>query len=276
MHAKKFMYYKEVELFEYRDYKAFLNETGKIRPRGFRTALAEAAPCQMAYVTHVLGGGAHFTLDQADGISRYLGHTKLEHRYFLALVEHGRAGTPQLRHSLEELLQEYRDRFFSLKERVGIKESLTREDQLTYYSSWLFAAVHVMTSIPALQTRNALARALAVPLKKINEVVDFLLLAKLVEERGARLHMTARQIHLERESPLISKHHSNWRMQAIQSLDREGVHDVHYSSVFTLTSEAAERVQAVLTQAIADSVQVIKDAKEEKTCALTLDFFSID
>lgn len=264
-----------MDLFEHRDYKVFLNDLSKVRRRGFKKSLAEAGRCQTAYVTHVLGGNAHFTLEQAEGISRFLGHSKLEARYFLMLVEHARAATPELRSALAELLDEYRERFYSLKERVGIKESLSREDQMTYYSSWIYAAIHVMTSIPKLQTREAIARLLRIPAARVNQSIDFLLRAGLIEDRNGRLHMSARQIHLEKESPLISKHHANWRMQAIRSLEAEAPNDVHYSSVFTLTRDAAERVRAILTQAISDSVAVIKDAKEERACAMTIDFFEV-
>lgn len=270
------MSFKKAVVFEYRDYKQFLKDLSDLKPRGFKSALAQAASCQLAYVTHVLGGAAHFSLEQAEGISRFLGHTKLEQRYFLTLVEFARAGTPQLRHALAEFLQDYREKFFSLKERVNIKQSLSSEDQLIYYSSWVYAAVHVMTSIPALQSREALASALVLPLAKVNEVCDFLIQTKLIGEDGKRLTMTSRQIHLGKDSPLISQHHSNWRIQAIRSLDLGKMNDIHYSSVFTLSEEGAERVRAILTQAIADSVQIIKGAKEEQTRAMTIDFFSVN
>jgi hypothetical protein len=83
------------------------------------------------------------------------------------------------------------------------------------------------------------------------------------------------QIYLEKASLLISKHHSNWRMRAIHSLDQDRASEIHFSSVFTLTEEAAQTIRSIIVQAIEDSINVVKDAKEEKLVAMTLDFFDL-
>jgi hypothetical protein len=54
-------------IFEYRDYKTYLNDTLEKRARefnerGIRSRLSEAIKCHTAYVSQVLGGNAHFSL----------------------------------------------------------------------------------------------------------------------------------------------------------------------------------------------------------------------
>lgn len=61
---------KPASIFDYSDYKAFILSVDQSRPRGFRKSLAAAIPCQTAYVSQVLNGGAHFNLEQAEAAGR--------------------------------------------------------------------------------------------------------------------------------------------------------------------------------------------------------------
>ncbi|MEK7395435.1 MAG: hypothetical protein AAB116_00725, partial [Candidatus Poribacteria bacterium] len=87
-------------IFEYKDYKAYLKEILNRRSeneRGIRTRLAEAIYCHNGYVSQVLNGAAHFSLEQAEAINKYLGHNKDQSSYLLLLVQHARAGTSGLK-----------------------------------------------------------------------------------------------------------------------------------------------------------------------------------
>lgn len=88
------------DLFESVDYKQYLIDvltSNTLGGRGARTTLAQAAGCQLAFISQVLNGNADFSLEQADGISRYLSQNSKERDYFLLLVQYARAGTESLR-----------------------------------------------------------------------------------------------------------------------------------------------------------------------------------
>src|SRR5262249_18721511 len=154
--------------------------------------------------------------------ARFLELGREEIRYFLTLVEFNRAGTPSLRALLKEQLEEMREKHLLLKKRVGIQATLSRENQSTYYSSWHYAALHMAVTIPALQTRAALAKALRVPPRKLAGVLDFLVSVGLIKSEGERFQPGPILLHLEKDSPLIYHHHSNWRAKAMTSLqDKE-------------------------------------------------------
>lgn len=265
----------EADIFEFRDYKAYLLAVLERSPRGTRKAMANAAQCQTAYISHVLNGQAHLSLEQAEALSRFVGHGRKEARFFLLLVEFTRAGTASLRKLLSEQLDDMRGANLSIKERVGVKETLSREDQATYYSAWYYAAIHVLTTLPHARTKEAIARFLDLPLQKVAEIADFLLSVGLVEsgENGFRIGKS--QIHLEKDSPLISKHHANWRIQALRSLDHARAEDLHFSSVFTISKTDREKIRTILVQSLESSVNLIKTSKEERICAMTLDFFDL-
>ncbi len=87
-------------IFEYKDYKSYLLAfyylPGK-RGRGVRIAMAEALNGPVSHISQVLNGSSQLTLEQAEGLNEYLGHTEDESTVFFILVQYARAGTPQLK-----------------------------------------------------------------------------------------------------------------------------------------------------------------------------------
>src|SRR5687768_11246698 len=92
-------------VFDYRDYKKYLNDFIKNQAsggHGYRSKIAEALRCHITYISQVLNKDAHFSLEQADELNSFLGHTKDESHYFLLLVQVARAGTHSLRSKFQE------------------------------------------------------------------------------------------------------------------------------------------------------------------------------
>lgn len=191
------------------------------------------------------------------------------------MLEYTRAGTHSLKKFLRTRLDKIRNSYLSIKERVKVKETLSREDQSKYYSAWYYAAIHVMLTIPQFQHKDSLVKYLKISPQIVNEVLEFLLSVGLAVKKGSLYTVGTSQIHLERNSPLISKHHTNWRLQAIRSLENEYDEDLHYSSVFTLTENDAHRIRSMLVKEIEAAVTIIKESKEEITTALVVDFYKI-
>lgn len=262
-------------LFDFWDYKDYLNHRADSAPRGFKKRLAEFSGCQTAYISHVLNGHAHFNWEQAEAISNGLGHTDDEKEYFLLILNYSTAGTQSLKKFIKSRLEQIRERRLSIKDRVKVKDSLSREDQAKYYSAWYFASIHMMLTIPRFQNKEAIASYLKLNIKTVSTVIDFLISVGLVTKSGSKLSTGSNQIHLEKNSPLISKHHTNWRIAAIKSCENEVEDDLHFSSVFTLTEEDAHKIRSILVKSIEESVNIIKDAKEENIMAMTLDFFKV-
>jgi uncharacterized protein (TIGR02147 family) len=262
-------------IFDFRDYKRYLVALGESESRGYRKNLAEAAGCQTAYVSHVLNGGAHFSWEQAEAISRFLGHSAMEMEYFLFVVELTRAGTPSLRRFLSAKLDEIREKHLNIKTRVLIKETLSREDQARYYSAWYYAAIHIMLMLPKLQTQEALCRHLRLSPKIVSSVLEFLCSVSLAVRKGQNFGIGSAELHLETDSPMISKHHTNWRLQAIRSLEnfREG--DLHYSAVFAIHPDDAIRIRANLVEQIQNANQIARESKEEVSFAMGVDLWEI-
>ncbi|RYZ98604.1 MAG: hypothetical protein EOP11_20440, partial [Proteobacteria bacterium] len=148
--------------------------------------MAQASGCNVTYVSQVLHGPRDFSLEQAEAASGYLGHGPEERHYFLLLVQKARAGTGALRAYFEGQLANMKAARLNLKARIGEGANLSKENQYTYYSSWIYAAVHVALSIPELQTATAIARYYNQKPGLIREVLAFLLKAGLAVEKGNR------------------------------------------------------------------------------------------
>ena len=132
-----------------------------------------------------------------------------------------------------------------------------------------------MLTIPRYHTKEAIAEYLKINIKIVSEVLDFLVSVGLASRSGNKFTTGASKIHLEKDSPLISKHHTNWRIAAIKSFENEVAEDLHFSSVFTLSEKDAHGIRSSLLKTIENAVGVIKDSKEESTMAMTMDLFKI-
>lgn len=265
-------------IYDYKDYKIYLRDALVARTenkRGERTKLAVFLSCHTAYVSQVLNGAAHFSLEQGERVNLFFGHSKEQALFFLFLIQLARAGTPGLRKTFEEQLRLMKEKQFVLKDRLEFKKTLSREDQAVFYSSWHYGAIHVLVSVPGCHSERGISEYLRLPVERVAEVLQFLVSLNLVTRKDGRYTIGTSHIHLEHDSPMISKHHINWRLQGIQSLDQVGPTDLHYSSVITASKADASRIQAALVEAIERVRAVVKESKDEEGYCYSLDFFGL-
>jgi uncharacterized protein (TIGR02147 family) len=266
-------------VFNFTDYKAFLKHMEAVRApiqRGFRSRLAEETGCQNAFISQVLNSGAHFSLEQALKIASYLKLGEDERQYFLWLVEYGRAGSPELRNYFLSLMNVLREKNLEIKERVGSALTLSVENQSTYYSQWYYAAIHVLVTIPKFRTALAIASTLELPTSLVEKAIVFLISCGLLVENKGELKPGPTQLHLDRGSPNIATHHTNWRIAAINSLTAEASPDIHYSTVSTLSFKDVETLRSQFVQQIQTYVETVQKSSEETFYCFNLDFFKLN
>jgi uncharacterized protein (TIGR02147 family) len=263
-------------LFSFIDYKAYLlhcEQKGEYK--GFRTRLAESTGCQNAFISQVFNSSVNFNLEQALKISIFLKFNEEETQFFLWMVEFKRAGTQDLKKYFHNLLTQLKEKNLNIKNRIQIQQVLAAESQNIYYSSWIYSAVHVAAMIPNLNTVERISLELKQTKDKIQSVIDFLIQNDLLVRKGNQLFSGKIQIHLSKDSPNIIKHHSNWRIQALNSLDEPTPNDIHYSGVSSLSIEDATKIKSKMIDFIEDYVKQIERSKEETLCVFNLDFFKL-
>lgn len=268
----------EKALFEFNDYKAFVLAWIRARPqggRGVRRRIAEKMNCQVAYVSHVLAGPRHFSLEQTEALARYMALNPSETEFFLLLVELARAGTPGLRAVLNRQVQQRKTANQNLSHRVSIQSTITFDDQAVFYSHWLYQAAALAVTTPGPHSVESLAVKLGVTPVRMSEVMRFLVARRLVrEERG---HFTGGEplMHIPSDSPLISRLHAAWRMHTLGSLDRQNPEDLHYSGVVSLAADDYATVREILMKAVLKSHDVIRPSASERLCVLGVDFYEL-
>lgn len=269
---------EKLSIFSFQDYKDFLLQWIQRAPnegRGLRKQLAEALSCQTPFITHVLSGDYHLSLEQAEACTRWLGLRENETEFFLLLVIKARAGTKSLEKVAARQLSQRRSAETVLKKRLNIKEELSAEDRIIYYSNWYYSAIHMACLIPALQTMEALEKHFGLPLNQIVGALEFLSEHGLIEETRGRFRVLKPVLHLEKESPLMSQHHTQWRLKAMETFLRRKNTDLHYSGVISLSKDDYEWLREQLSQLLQEAVSRIKDSKDETLACLNMDWFEI-
>ncbi|MBS1982703.1 MAG: TIGR02147 family protein [Bdellovibrionales bacterium] len=264
------------QVFDFEDYKKYLlkvlnqNET-----RGQRTRLAAVMNCHTAYVSQVLNGKAQISLEQAVRVNEFLGHSREEGHFFLLLVQLARAGSAELKEYFRGQIRQILAQRLQVKNRIPAKRLVSAAHQSMYYSSWHYPAVHMALTIPSLRSPENLARAFALSLGKVGEILQFLVEAGLARENGKEFVAGESALHLNNDSPLIARHHANWRLRAMAAMDDERASDLHYSSVVSAAHADLPQIKAILIRTIEEIRSVVKTSSEEAVVCYAMDLFSL-
>lgn len=265
----------KIDLFTYEDYKDYLNDYTQEQERGFKLKLAEAAQCQPSYLSQVLKGSVDFTMEQAFLVSRFLAHTPVESKYFLLLVEISRSGHHELKVFFHKQLDEIKLSRQNLKKRLSNTDDIPEEAQHVYYSSWIYAAIHVALSTAKYNSPKELAERFHLPKDLVVEVINFLESIGLIEVKKGIYQLTKKSLYLGKNSVFVQRHHINWRSQSLQSVEKNLTEDFHYSNVTAIAKKDFEKIKELYIQTIEKSRQIIGPSKEEEVYAITLDVFKL-
>lgn len=267
----------KTSLFDFSNYKAYLRwRIGeKSHRKGLKSSLAKAIHCHPGFVSQVLNNDLHFNLEQATLLNEFLSHTKEESHFFLLLLQKEKAGHFKLKNYFAAQIEEVLAQRLILTQRLGSQNTMTEANRSIYYSSWQYAAIHIALTIPELQKANALAEYFAMPLRKVNEVLEFLLSANMARRVKDRVVSESSLTRIGNTSHNIIQHHANWRLQAVESLQREDILDLHYSAIVSLSEEDVRKIKETILDQIKNNVNRIRSSQEEKLYAYTIDFFSL-
>jgi uncharacterized protein (TIGR02147 family) len=227
-------------------------------------------------VSHIFRGEMNLTLEQACALGRYFGLSSLESEYFLTLVNLERAGSEDLRDQLRRQADGIRARAQEFQNRVPPDKTLTEEQKAVFYSSWLYSGIRLATSIPQMQTVDAIAAFYQIPREKVRGIIDFLLATGLCVEEDGRIAMGPKTTHLEKTSPLVLRHHTNWRLKAISRYENLSAEDLVYSCPVSLRAEDQVLVREMILQFIERFLKkiVTSDPAENVAC-LNIDWFTV-
>ncbi|NJL25279.1 MAG: DUF4423 domain-containing protein [Calothrix sp. SM1_5_4] len=268
---------KMTDIFAYSNYKTWLRHWLKSLPKGGRGQLGKLADAALMFsssLSQILGSqDKHFTLEQAVLVADHVGLSDIERRYFLLLVQHDRAGSVRLRKEFETQLREAKKAHSQIGSRLPSEHQLRIEEETIFYSSWLYSAARVLTSLKNCPSAESLAERLGISRAQSNAIVDFLLRSGLCVEKGGRLHPGPKHTHLEATSPIITRHHANWRVKAMDRHARLDVNsELAYSAPMSLAKEDVLKVREELIRAIERVRTIIDPSPCETAYCLNIDW----
>jgi uncharacterized protein (TIGR02147 family) len=265
----------ERQIVDFEDYKNCLKFLLERPGSGPKAGLARAMGCQPAYLSRVLNGDGELSLEQMDAACRHFVLGPSESAYMIALVGENRASTSHLKSYWRKQMAEQREQFTHLHGRMDLEDSLSEKDTLTYYGSWHYTAIHMATSIPSLQTVPAICNYLSLPESVVRGALDFLIKTGLVDNRKGAFVISDRNIHLDRHRMMTNKHHANWKMKSIETLNAPESNAIHYTGIVSLSPEDAKTLKNIILRSVQKVREVVRDSSEEILGCYSFEFFEI-
>lgn len=266
-------------IFDHSNCVSYLKAYLKARPKagyGEARKMAHHLGVSSTYMSHILSGAKNLTAEQAVLLSDYLGHSQLEADYFYQLVQLERAGHDRLRKFLNAKLTEIRARSQKLVHRVDAKKILSDEDRATFYSNAVYSAIHLFTSTSSRgHTPDEIAQRFSLTRARALEALRFLVEAQLVVEKDGFYAMGTQSTHLDTGSPFLQKHHSNWRLRAIQAAEDLSEEELMYTVNVSLSTEDYSRLRVRMVDFIKSFLDTVRASPAEDIACMNLDFFWI-
>lgn len=139
--------------------------------------MSEAAGCQRSYFSQVIHGNVQLTPDHGFKLCKYFQFNSREQDFFLTQLELARAATAEYRAYLEEKLVQ-------IKRAQENPKAKATPEQLQYFSSWHWSAIHLLTSIPGYEQASAIAERLRLPQNLVLQTLESLAKRGLVKHEG--------------------------------------------------------------------------------------------
>lgn len=267
-----------MNIFEFNNYHLYLKNYLKSQPNdgyGVNIKIAKALNINPSIVSQVLAGKMDFTLEQGNDLAEYLGLSELESEYLFNLIVLSRSGKANLKERIERRLSDLKRKSQELSQRMPAQGKLNDSDQAVFYSQWYYSGARIATSIKDYQTIDALSEFLDLPRATVRRVVEFLVATGLCIQDGEKIKMGPQSTHLSSNSPLVARHHANWRQIAIERMPHTKSDELFFTSPFSITEENIAEIRTVLVRAIDDSFEIIDPSPEEKLACLNIDLFRV-
>lgn len=264
-------------LFNYSDYKAYLNAYLKQLPKqghGEARKIAKHLGVSSTFVSQVLSNLRDLNLEHTELLSEYLGLSALEGDYLFHLVLFERAGSVRLKRYLEKKIKALREQSLQLMNRLDVKKILSDADKAIFYSSAIYSAIHLYSStgkngrsLEEIMNRFELTRARA------TEVLRFLKDCGLILESEKKFQMSTQSTYLSQDSPHLIKHHSNWRIKAIQTAEVLDSKELMYTGQVSLSEKDFEILREDMASLIKRFLERVHASPAEEIACLNIDWF---
>ncbi len=267
-------------IFHYTNYKIFLRDWIAEQPhtgRGQRQKIAKLLRISSVSVSHILSGPRHLTKEQALEVAEFLALPEIEAEFLFLLVDFERAGTAKLKRKLGDEIARKAEKAQVLKARVPRDLELDAAAQAFFYSGWFYSAIRMLTSIEGYHSAGEIASRLSLPPAQVREALAFLVRYGLCVEENSKFRIGPKKTHVGADSPLVVRHHTNWRLKSIENMGRKDAEkeELFYTGPMTLSHTAVLEIRKELVNLVERVVKTVGPSKSEEFMCLNIDWFKV-
>jgi uncharacterized protein (TIGR02147 family) len=263
-------------IFEFDEYKPFFRELIRAKGtagRGEYRRMAELLNVHPTMISQILSGDKEFTAEQIVRLAKHYGFGRSEIQYLIILVDIARSGSVELKKELIEIKNEMQKKSLQLSNRIQSTKELTDHQKAVFYSSWIYSAIQISTSLNRIVDFDFICKRFQLSPERVREVLDFLKESGLITEQSGNYKPGIKNTHLSKGSPFTIKHHSNWRVKALEKSEILSDEELMYSVNFSLSRADFKRLREHMVEFIQNFLKTVHASPEEDVAQFNLDFF---
>jgi uncharacterized protein (TIGR02147 family) len=266
-----------MSIFEFSEYRVFIKDSFQKMPRkgrGKSLELAAHLGTHATIVSQVLSGVRDFSEEQALEVCEFLQLSPIESDYFSLLVRHSVAGTAKLKAKLKSDLQKLKQTAKAISTRVSTERSLSDTERSVFYSSWIYAAARLYCSTKKEgRTLEEVAERFSISRQKAAEIIEFLERSGLCVRDDDTYAMGPQSTFVPQGSPYLLRHHTNWRLKAVQAAEVLSEEELMFTGVLSVSRADFILLREKMAGFIKEFSELVKGSPAEDVGCFNMDFF---
>lgn len=265
-----------MDIFRFKEYRKFLNEwllTEKKHHRLNASQLAEKIRVHPTFISQVLKGNKDLSSEQWISICDLMNLTEIEKDFLHFLLLHNRSGTQEARAFYQKKIDEILKKRLQLKERMKEHTQLSDREKAIFYSSWLYSAIRLFSACESGQTIEQISHKFQISRSKTESIVSFLCSTGLCTLDNGKVLLGNQHIHVPANSTFAIRHHINWRLRSINSLEHVTDEELNFTAPMSISKKDFSQIREKIIKLIQDTVEIAKASDAEDLATLTIDFF---
>ena len=265
-------------IFEFSDYRDYLRNYIKKLPkrgRGEIHRMAQFIGIHPSLLSQVLSDSKNLTLEQAQLLGKYLGFTPLENEFLFCSVQVYRAGTKELENYFKDKLKELQKSSQNISKTLRQDRQLNAEETALFYSHWLYSAIWLYSSLKGGRNLDDIISWFQIPRERALDILQFLVQTGLCKIENGYYVMGPQSVFLDKGSVNVPRHHTNWRLRAIETSDKLESDELMYTAPMSLSVSDFKKLRSRMTEIIKEVTDVAIPSEAEAMVCFNLDFFLI-
>ena len=268
-----------INIYNFDDYRLFLRDYIQNLPkkgRGWGAQLAQALNITPVIVSQVLKGHRNFSEEQGLEICEYISLTAEESEFFMSLLRLHRAGSHKLQIYYQKKIAAQKTMALEIKSRLDKKIEFNESAKAKYYSEWFYGGVRLYSALEKQGGIEDICNRFGMPVMTVQGVMEFLIRHDLILQKDdGSFQWTSASTHIGKDSPLVNRHHKNWRLKAFENMDLKREEDLFFTSPMVISKELFSQLQQDILDFIKLQSKKISEAECEELVLLNIDLCKI-